>query len=354
MVISLNSVHLHLCWCLVEITKSIKTKNNDANGNIKHIKSTSELIVVGERAFTWDEQNRLLAVKDNHGASISHYVYNHTGERTFKSEGGISQANIGGQQIYEVEDIYNYTIYPSGNMVVSPYKGEYTKHYYSNGKKITSRIEKLDNNFEFTTTMSNLANGELFAPQTNSYTVFSAGNNQANCSQQLTTALNHYTGPQWSECRAFINSIIAAYPNDPCAAVEILNQYTCEENPPAPVADPTTPEYTPGQISEFDCLNELNILLNELSADTGYRKESCYTQVEQYVQTHLVLAPISNACEVLAYILTHFDCIKKEHDGHLDQPSPIEVVNDGYMHPTPENGLQEKEDFDERKRKPIW
>ncbi|WP_372472561.1 hypothetical protein AB4865_07005 [Capnocytophaga sp. ARDL2] len=89
--------------------KSIKL-SYDANGNLEHIQSDKDLVVVGNRDFEWDEQNRLLSVVDNGGQQISHYVYDHTGERTFKSEQGLSLANVSGQQAYQVSGYIDYKI----------------------------------------------------------------------------------------------------------------------------------------------------------------------------------------------------------------------------------------------------
>src|SRR5690606_2726242 len=229
----------------------------DSNGNIIYLNSNSELIIHGERRFIWDEQNRLLAVDDNNGQTISHYIYDHTGERTFKSEGGLSHANIGGQQIYEIEDVYNYTIYPSGNIVVSPNRDEYTKHYYSNGKKIASKLARLENRFELSGGFQTQSEAQSNVAPVRKMATMSTSNDDNYCAQQLTTILNHYVGPQWAECRAFINSVILDHLEQPCVAVTILNQHYCEENPLQPAPDPTDPEYTPEEIIQFDCLNEL-------------------------------------------------------------------------------------------------
>src|SRR5690606_24043388 len=61
----------------------------------------------------------------------------------------------------------------------------------------------------------------------------------------------------------------------------------------------------------------------------------------------------SNACEVLHYIKENFECIKKD-DGYLDNPSPIEGVEDDYMPTAPNPEVEEEEEFDESQRKPIW
>src|SRR5690606_4694689 len=47
------------------------------------------------------------------------------------------------------------------------------------------------------------------------------------------------------------------------------------------------------------------------------------------------------------------ECIKKD-DGYLDNPSPIEGVEDDYMPTAPNPEVEEEEEFDESQRKPIW
>src|SRR5690606_27806496 len=114
----------------------------DANGNIENLNANGvaqELFMMQDRKMFWDEQNRLLAVIDD-GSRVSHYVYDHAGERTFKAYGDVSEINIGGNNIYQVLDVYRYTMYPSGNMVVNIERREATKHYYINEKRFASRI----------------------------------------------------------------------------------------------------------------------------------------------------------------------------------------------------------------------
>src|SRR5690606_35875358 len=143
----------------------------------------------------------------------------------------LSHAHIGGQQIYEIEDIYNYTIYPSGNIVVSPNRDEYTKHYYSNGKKVASKLARLQNRFEVSGGLQTQDEAQSIVAPVRTMATMSTSNDNNYCAQQLTTILNHYVGPQWAGCRAFINSVILDNLEVPCVAVAILNQHYCEENP---------------------------------------------------------------------------------------------------------------------------
>src|SRR5690606_759234 len=323
----------------------------DANGNLVVIESNSDLIVQGVRRLIWDEQNRLLIVNDNEGHSISHYVYDHTGERTFKSVENVSLLNVGGQNIYTIEDMQDYLLYPSGNIVIDPNKAEYTKHYYSNGKRLASRLNSLKDQFQIQQGFS--ANQEdTVIP--NQYTTFNINNTEENyCQEQIDSILAIYAGPTWSECRDFINSIIATNPN-PCDVIEIINLYHCEENGtgPVPDPDPENPVYTPDEIEQFDCYVRLIELLNELSPLLDTQEQKCYYDVISYVQANLVLSPVSNACEVLAYIIANFDCIPKD-DGFLDVPEPAPPVEDDFDAPAPQDG-KEEEEFDESQRKPIW
>lgn len=319
----------------------------DANGNIYKINASSKLLDTSDREFLWDEQNRLLAVND--ADRISHYVYDHIGERTFKSEGNISYANIAGQNIYQVEDIYNYLIYPSGFLVVDFSKKEYTKHYYSNGKKIASRIDDIDGHFEQT-------NGYLGREESNNnlslpMTTF----NINSCQDQINDILAQYDTPFWSdECRNFITSTIAQNQNNLCAILTVLNNYICEEAPSAPQPDPEDPTFPDDYLTELDCLNELNIIYTTYSeimrSNSPIGIIRCTKDAVAYIDSNLTLAP-SNACDVLEYIKIHYDCI--EEDGYLDDIVIPDDKEDEYVHPDPETD-KEDDEFDESLRKPIW
>lgn len=253
----------------------------DANGNILHAYNDIEKIGWNDREMIWDEQNRLMAVIDD-GKKISHYVYDHTGERTFKSEGSISEVNIAGENIHRILDFNDYIMYPSGYMVVNSGKNEVTKHYYINGKRFASRLDKIRNWIEGRSekmVLTVIEGSDDGKPQNDFNTLaenqgldlpyatynINVGNSDANCSAQLQTLLNLYNTPTTQNCRAYIQSVMNSM--SPCDALVMVNSYICEpETPPNTPIDTTPPVYTPGQLQEFDCLTELTILIGQYSS----------------------------------------------------------------------------------------
>ncbi len=106
----------------------------DANGNMIS-QHRPELTETG-RNLCWDEENRLAAVKDNR--ALSGYIYNAGGERTWKITGHVEQMTENGDVIIDMVDLHNKVLYASPYMVVS--NQEYTKHYYMEDQRISSRI----------------------------------------------------------------------------------------------------------------------------------------------------------------------------------------------------------------------
>lgn len=258
----------------------------DANGNLKVY--TTNFGPFSKRTMSWDTQNRLSAVIDN-DSQVSHYVYDHAGERTFKAVGDINTINIGGGTIYSVADFNQYTLYPSGYMVVDPVKDEYSKHYYINGKRFASRLLPDPGQFHYAgkpgaqaQNQKGMANGDgvvlnkVLNVQNITYSI-TIGNDPANCLQQIEDIYDIFeaanTAPLFptQHCLDFIDDLKdkvadnAQYPNyGYCEALVELNAYTCT---PVTVNNPdpqTNPELTPGQIAENDCLTELNILMSQL------------------------------------------------------------------------------------------
>jgi len=122
---------------------------------------------------------------------------------------------------------------------------------------------------------------------------------------------------------------------------------------------PSYPVYSPEEINQFDCLNELNLLLSELSADFEEKEETCYSLVVRYVQDNLVLTPVSNACEVLEYLDENFECINRDiyDEGHLDMPSDAIYTDDLFdeiPEPSPESPEDKEDVFEETERSSIW
>ena len=89
-----------------------------------------------DRKLCWDEQNRLLGVKDE-GKLLSYYLYDANGDRTYKFTGEYAAQNQSGQWHY-------YYLLSSPTLYASPYwvtnKKGYTKHYYAETERIASRI----------------------------------------------------------------------------------------------------------------------------------------------------------------------------------------------------------------------
>ena len=349
----------------------------DANGNMK--KYNTNFGAFSNRTMVWDEQNRLQAVIDN-GDKISHYVYDHAGERTFKSEGNISQVNIAGQEIYSVLDFNNYIIYPSGNLVIHPSKNEYSKHYYINGKRFASRLAVLTTQFDV------VEEGNLTAPlpqpdnsiveeidkgrdlknQTSAsqlnYTTFSytPDNTPANCTDQLNTLIAMYTAnnnPPSQSLQHCINKLIE-YKNNfaPCEALVQANEYVCT---PIDINNPggfpiwiINPVYTPEQTMQFDCLTALNIIkvqmLDKLNIN---RMDRCAMAVLYYIDQNLVFEPELNACEVYYYVIENFDCTPTGEIIRPETPdeTPDDWVDNGGNEDVPVDGP-----YDENLRKPIW
>ena len=105
--------------------------NWDANGNLtyQHHKLN------GERKLCWDEENRLMAVgNDNY---TSYYIYDNSGERTYKLTGLNTLMNINGRWV-NFATMDNPTLYTSAYLVAG-IQG-YTKHYYAGNERVSSAI----------------------------------------------------------------------------------------------------------------------------------------------------------------------------------------------------------------------
>jgi len=267
----------------------------DANGNMMYVSNSNGQINWGMREMIWDEQNRLMAVIDE-GQKVSHYVYDHSGERTFKSEGSITQVNIGGQNIYSALNFDDYIVYPSGYMAVNQGRNQASKHYYINNKRFASRLVKLEGwvypqaqatgfSSAGKDTVQNAAadsagiNDVMKKSTTGiAYNTYSTavGNTPANCTAQLQTLLNLYDTTDTQHCRNYIQQAMNTM--TPCDALVLVNQYVCIPYPPGTPIDPETglpqnnpddttpPGYSEGEMEEFDCLTALNVLIVEYTA----------------------------------------------------------------------------------------
>ncbi|WP_277632434.1 SpvB/TcaC N-terminal domain-containing protein, partial [Avrilella dinanensis] len=292
----------------------------DANGNIENLSANGvaqEMFMMKDRRMFWDEQNRLLAVIDD-SSRVSHYVYDHAGERTFKAYGDVSEINIGGNNIYQVLDVHKYTMYPSGNMVVNIERGEATKHYYINEKRFASRIVPVDawikpGNMtqgmmtERVADMSMIVdNTDIDSEEDIVYAAMSIGNPGSNCTAQLQTLINNYTGiPTRVHCVQYIQNLMSTM--SPCDALVAANEYVCVDIDPVtgePVdEEPNTPDETdPGEPlppEVMDCITELNLLIADYTTAQAEWEEEQFGAMTIYANNDY-------CCDVYQKCVTHY------------------------------------------------
>jgi len=267
----------------------------DDNGNLTNYNTTYNSGNLGSftnRDMVWDQQNRLLAVVDD-SSKVSHYIYDHSGERTFKSVGAITQVNIGGAAIHQVLDFNDYMVYPSGYVVVDSGKDEYSKHYYINGKRFVSRLER-DASVFLNGPLGRQASAESVADTAadsnavepldlssmmgvqNTIMGFTIGNTEPDCMLQVQNIVNAYnnlnnnTGGSIQNCYDEIKAIrdrIGTNGYTACDALVEINAYVCTPVTPGNTPGSTpTPSFTAEQLMQFDCLTELNILVGAYTA----------------------------------------------------------------------------------------
>jgi RHS repeat-associated protein len=111
----------------------------DANGNMtmRSNNNTQQF-----RKLCWDEENRLSAVADIYRETpqtLSNYLYDAGGERTWKMSGNVSVISQNGQNAINSVAYNDVTLYSSAYMVAN--MNEVTKHYYIEGERVSSRLE---------------------------------------------------------------------------------------------------------------------------------------------------------------------------------------------------------------------
>lgn len=96
-------------------------------------------VVSGEnKFFKWDETNRMKIANINNSA-LHHYIYDASGERTFKGQGNIQLISVNGGPEQLTLNLEPYTTYVSPEMVIDPY-GSVSYHYYAGSERIVSRL----------------------------------------------------------------------------------------------------------------------------------------------------------------------------------------------------------------------
>ena len=124
----------------------------DLNGNLLSVTDTTSLNL---KEYEWDEDNRLKSVTDN--GYQSKYSYDANGERAVKSHGPITGQAFNGSDNGFIDHRGNYTAYISPYLVAR--QGTYTKHYFIEGQRITSKIGQ----GEFNNNAADLGQGTVTA-----------------------------------------------------------------------------------------------------------------------------------------------------------------------------------------------
>jgi YD repeat-containing protein len=105
----------------------------DLNGNLStHTDNIKNL----NRYLCWDEENRLMAVKDQN--YLSAYIYDAGGERVWKLSGEVTKMTVSGKYTVDAADLSNKTLYVSPFVVYN--QQGYSKHYYAGAERVSSRI----------------------------------------------------------------------------------------------------------------------------------------------------------------------------------------------------------------------
>ena len=88
------------------------------------------------RNLCLDEENRLMAVKDEDYLSV--YMYNAGGERVWKFSGDVERMTINAKEFIDHAHLYNKTLYTSPYLVMTD--KSYTKHIFAESQRICSKI----------------------------------------------------------------------------------------------------------------------------------------------------------------------------------------------------------------------
>ncbi len=236
-----------------------KIFNFTQTGNLSRIDNSSNFGGAYHfRDIEWDANNNITKIIDNQGEIVNEYIYDGKQERVIKRVNGGNLLSInGGNGLHGMYGA-NEVIYPSGNIVYNAQN--YTKHYYSNGKRIASRVSNslLAENFE-----NNYFNNAQVSPLSlkNSPTELKSSNKKllstnilfspTDCEAQISILLNiYYNSSEMSDCKAQILSIIEKHKililgkfvtYNYCSALEEINTLLCiKTTEDGKIIDPTT------------------------------------------------------------------------------------------------------------------
>jgi len=249
----------------------------DPNGNMVRMNNNLNGLPQTRR-MEWDEQNRLLTVGDD-GMLVSNYLYDHSGNRTIKRVGSVSNVYQNGELVNSIGNFDDYIIYPNGYMVDDLLRNKYTKHYYANNKKIATRLvsnnpEDTANDFSAETSEREIQ--KQLSVQTSAFT-YTPFNVSTVCQTQLQQLLNMYNpnngNPQFGQLSECYDQIVAIYTSGTMTACQMLEnilQLSCVQLDGSGnyiIIDPET-GYPPGEG------------IGEGNEDTD--EYSCYTDLVDY------------------------------------------------------------------------
>ena len=353
-----------------------KNYEYDKNGNIIHMK-VQHKDEGYNRDLIWDEQNRLIGVAENE-KYYSQYVYDAGGERVLKKTVDFSNFQQDGGNPINIGDLSEYTIYPSGYLVVR--EKQYTKHYYSNGKKIVSRIGDMDkvdwfkNEIDDVTSQS--ADAKISKDRLMAFESLAVNN--SSCISQINALMALYDTPLTQHCKQAIIDYKNQYANDPCQALEYIHQINCvpqdpdclwcpvvcptcpwnpndpdDPNNPNPNPNPETNPNEPTQPVQLACLIELNRYLNYYLRHYS-REFFCY----EYT-VRLLRAGDFTYCSALEFLKNTPDCAIPDETTEPVNPGEEEIIEegsgDGWIDmPIGSQEPIDDDDFEEGDRKPIW
>ena len=90
------------------------------------------------RKMIWDEENRLRSVAVN--GQLNSYVYDASGTRVLKGQGSGQSVYVNGGLQSGSQGVGNFTVYVNAYLVVR--SGDYSKHYFIEGQRISTRLEQ--------------------------------------------------------------------------------------------------------------------------------------------------------------------------------------------------------------------
>lgn len=115
-----------------------KAYSYDANGNQTGWQADGS---AQRRNISWDEENRLKTLADN--GQTFNYTYDASNERVLKSIGNGQTVRVNGKPAAQTGGLGNYIVYVNPYMVVR--SGGFTKHFYIEGGRITSKLGESGN-----------------------------------------------------------------------------------------------------------------------------------------------------------------------------------------------------------------